>query len=133
MAEEKMTRYQVMDAVRKGDWGSLNTEAARTCADKYCKSSEKQAAKPKEKTAARRQNEQIMRELLPIIQEYGKPFTATWAGNKMSNAKYGLIGAQKMSKGALAVGEEWQQIKRVRTGTKTWFLLTEWDESRIEE
>ena len=130
---DKMTRYQVMKAVMEQDFDKLITEEAIECARKYIASADKQAAKPKEKTVARRQNEAIMRELLPIIHEFGKAFTATWAADKMSNDRYGLLTAQKMSKGALAVGEEWQQIKRVRTGTKTWFLLTEWDESKIEE
>ena len=133
MADEKMTRYQVMDAVRRGDWDALDTEAARTCADKYCKSSEKQAAKPKEKTQRQLENARIWKELLPIIIEYGKPFTATWAGEKMSNAKYGLLGAQRMSKGVLPEGEKANVIKRVRTAKNTWFLLVEWDETMIQE
>lgn len=122
---DKLTRLDVMIAVRDGDFDTLATDAAKDVATRYIASVEKQKSKPKEKTLARKQNERIMNDLLPLIEAHGKPVTATWACEQMSGIRDGIISSQKMTR-ILQIGIEWGKIKRVKDNNEILFLLEHW-------
>ena len=77
---------------------------------------EKQAARPKGKSEARRTNEKLAMEFIAILREYGKPVNATWM---TEHIKYCYHSQKAVA--VAKVAEEWGAIKRITIKGRTYY------------
>lgn len=80
------------------------------------KSIDKQAARPKGKSEARRINEKLAMEFIAILREYGKPVNATWMTEHIRYCYH----SQK-AVAVAKVAEEWGAIKRITIKGRTYY------------
>ena len=81
---------------------------------------DKQAARPKSKTAARRQNEKLAKEFIELLKKEQQPVNAKWM---TYHVKYCLTTQKAVAIAAIA--EEWGDIEKVTIKNRTYYQLIE--------
>ena len=119
MADNKMTRKDVLAAILCEDWDTLKTDEARTVAEKMLNSIKKAADKPKTgKTSARIQNEAYARELVGKMPS--EPFTAKWISENVR-----FVGSPQRAVHVARIAEEWGALTTVSVKNRTYYVANE--------
>ena len=117
---KKMTRREALTNVvcflRENEQYGDDWAAEIEVLDKMIEQIDKQASRPKAKTTARLQNEQMAREFIALIRDYGKPVNATWM---TEHIRY-CLNSQKAVQVA-KIAEEWGAIERITIKKRTYY------------
>ncbi len=127
---KKMTRKEALDTAieimteylhvsfGEDDFSASHTEEAIGIIRNMIAQIDKQAARPKSKTAARRQNEELAKVFVELLKNEKEPVNAKWM---TYHVKYCLTTQKAVAIAAIA--EEWGMIEKVTIKNRTYYQL----------
>lgn len=126
---KKMTRKEALEfaiyAIERSEFGTEEAEQSLEVLKKMIASINKQAARPKNKSNARLQNENHAKKFIALLQEKPAGFLAS-AKWMSENIPYVMTSQKAVAVAKIA--EEWGAISRVVEKKRTYYVLNDYYE-----